>query len=167
VDGRPIRLRASLGVARYPEDATTPDKLLERAEEALHLAKTRGGNAVSVYYRERRQFIRFDLQRGPVTLRVTPAPPAEASGGDALARNISHGGVLFESAMPLAIGVEVTLQCEDGRRGARLTLPARVVRVEEIEDRPGRYEVGAAFLVEWEHQEAAILEFLRRTGAAA
>jgi diguanylate cyclase (GGDEF)-like protein len=167
VDGRPIRLRASLGVARYPEDATTPDKLLERAEEALHLAKSRGGNAVSVYYRERRQFIRFDLQRGPVTLRVTPAPPAEASGGDALARNISHGGVLFESAMPLAIGVEVTLQCEDGRRGARLTLPARVVRVEEIEDRPGRYEVGAAFLVEWEHQEAAILEFLRRTGAAA
>jgi hypothetical protein len=75
--------------------------------------------------------------------------------------------VLFESAMPLAIGVELTLQCEDGRRGARLTLPARVVRVEEIEDRPGRYEVGAAFLVEWEHQEAAILEFLRRTGAAA
>jgi diguanylate cyclase (GGDEF)-like protein len=167
VDGRPIRLRASLGVARYPEDATTPDKLLERAEEALHLAKSRGGNAVSVYYRERRQFIRFDLQRGPVTLRVTPAPPAEVPEGDALARNISHGGVLFESAMPLAIGVDVTLQCEDGRRGARLTLPARVVRVEEIEDRPGRYEVGAAFLVEWEHQEAAILEFLRRTGAAA
>jgi diguanylate cyclase (GGDEF)-like protein len=167
VDGRPIRLRASLGVARYPDDATTPDKLLERAEEALHLAKSRGGNAVSVYYRERRQFIRFDLQRGPVTLRVTPAPPAEASGEDAMARNISHGGVLFESAMPLAIGVEVTLQCEDGRRGARLTLPARVVRVEEVEDRPGRYEVGAAFLVEWEHQEAAILEFLRRTGAAA
>ena len=167
VDGRPIRLRASLGVARYPDDATTPDKLLERAEEALHLAKSRGGNAVSVYYRERRQFIRFDLQRGPVTLRVTPAPPAEASEGDAMARNISHGGVLFESAMPLAIGVEVTLQCEDGRRGARLTLPARVVRVEEVEDRPGRYEVGAAFLVEWEHQEAAILEFLRRTGAAA
>jgi diguanylate cyclase (GGDEF)-like protein len=167
VDGRPIRLRASLGVARYPEDATTPDKLLERAEEALHLAKSRGGNAVSVYYRERRQFIRFDLQRGPVTLRVTPAPPAEVPEGDSLARNISHGGVLFESAMPLAIGVEVTLQCEDGRRGARLTLPARVVRVEEIEDRPGRYEVGAAFLVEWEHQEAAILEFLRRTGAAA
>lgn len=167
VDGRPIRLRASLGVARYPEDATTADRLLERAEEALHLAKSRGGNAVSVYYRERRQFIRFDLRRGPVTLRVTPAGPSDAPAQDASARNISHGGVLFESAMPLAIGVELTLQCEDGRRGARLTLPARVVRVEEIEDRPGRYEVGAAFLVEWEHQEAAILEFLRRTGAAA
>jgi diguanylate cyclase (GGDEF)-like protein len=167
VDGRPIRLRASLGVARYPEDATTADRLLERAEEALHLAKSRGGNAVSVYYRERRQFIRFDLRRGPVTLRVTPAPPSGAPAQDGAARNVSHGGVLFESAMPLAIGVELTLQCEDGRRGARLTLPARVVRVEEIEDRPGRYEVGAAFLVEWEHQEAAILEFLRRTGAAA
>jgi hypothetical protein len=42
-----------------------------------------------------------------------------------------------------------------------------VVRVESIEERPGSFEVGAAFLVEWEHQESAILEFLRRTGAAA
>jgi hypothetical protein len=48
-----------------------------------------------------------------------------------------------------------------------MTLPARVVRVEELEETAGRYEVGAAFLVEWEHQEAEISEFLRRAGAAA
>lgn len=167
VDGRPIRLTASLGVARYPEDATTADRLVERAEEALHLAKARGGNGVSVYYRERRQFIRFDLTRGPVRLIVTPAPPAEGAPAEGRARNVSHGGLLFESDVPYAIGVTLQVVCEDGRRGARLTLPARVVRVEAIEEKPGSFEVGVAFLVEWEHQETEILEFLRRTGAAA
>lgn len=167
VDGRPIRLTASVGVARYPEDATTADRLVERAEEALHLAKARGGNGVSVYYRERRQFIRFDLKRGPVRLDVAPATPAEAPAAEGRARNVSHGGLLFESEVPYAIGVDLRIVCEDERHGARLTLPARVVRVEAIEDRPGRFEVGVAFLVEWEHQESAILEFLRRTGAAA
>jgi diguanylate cyclase (GGDEF)-like protein len=167
VDGRPIRLTASVGVARYPEDATTADRLVERAEEALHLAKARGGNGVSVYYRERRQFIRFDLKTGPVRLTVAPATPGEAPHVEERARNVSHGGLLFESDVPYAIGVDLRVVCEDGRRGARLTLPARVVRVEAIEERPGSFEVGVAFLVEWEHQESAILEFLRRTGAAA
>lgn len=167
VDGRPIRLTASLGVARYPEDATTADRLVERAEEALHLAKARGGNGVSVYYRERRQFIRFDLARGPVRLTVTPAPPSAPVPSEGRARNVSHGGLLFESDVPYAIGVELQVVCEDGRRAAKLTLPARVVRVEAIEERPGSFEVGVAFLVEWEHQESEILEFLRRTGAAA
>ena len=167
VDGRPIRLTSSVGVARYPEDATTADRLVERAEEALHLAKARGGNSVSVYYRERRQFIRFDVQRGPVRLAVSPATPAETPFAKGRARNVSHGGLLFESDVPYAIGVDLRIACEDERRGARLTLPARVVRVEAIEERPGSFEVGVAFLVEWEHQESAILEFLRRTGAAA
>ena len=168
VDGRPIGLTLSAGIARYPDDATTADRLVERAEEALHLAKSRGGNAVSVYYRERRNFIRFDLGRGPVRLHVSPAVAAGPPGaGAASPRNISRGGLLFESDVPYAMGVEVVIVCEDPERGARMTLPARVVRVEEIEDQPGRYEVGAAFLVEWEHQESEITDFLRRAGAAA
>ena len=41
------------------------------------------------------------------------------------------------------------------------------MRIEEVEEQPGRYEIGAAFLLEWEHQEAQINEFLRRGGLAA
>lgn len=168
VDGRSIGLTLSVGVARYPDDATTADRLVERAEEALHLAKARGGNAASVYYRERRNFIRFDLQRGPVRLRVTPAAAGSpAAAEQASPRNISRGGLLFESDVPYATGVEILIICEDSQRGSRMTLPARVVRVEELEEPAGRYEVGAAFLVEWEHQESEITEFLRRAGAAA
>jgi diguanylate cyclase (GGDEF)-like protein len=168
-DGRPIGLTLSLGIARYPDDATTADRLVQRAEEALHLAKARGGNGVSVYYRERRNFIRFDLGRGPVTIRVSPAahPAGERGEPERRARNISRGGLLFQSDVPYAIGVDVIVACEDDRRGARMTLPARVIRVEELEDRPGHYEIGVVFLVEWEHQESEIAEFLRRAGAAA
>jgi diguanylate cyclase (GGDEF)-like protein len=168
IDGRPIGLTLSAGIARYPEDATTADRLVERAEEALHLAKSRGGNAVSVYYRERRSFIRFDLVGGSVRLHVSPASPGAGAGGSvATPRNISRGGLLFASDVPYAMGVEVVIICEDAGRGARMTLPARVVRVEERDDQPGAYEVGAVFLVEWEHQESEIVEFLRRAGAAA
>jgi len=168
-DGRPIGLSVSLGVARYPEDATTADRLVERAEEALHLAKSRGGNAVSVYYRERRGYIRFDVARGPVRLRVTPAarPAGAVEPASQEPRNISRNGLLFESDVPFAIGVEVEILIEDSRHGARMTLPGRVVRVEEAEDRAGRFEIGAAFQVAWEHQESEITEFLRRAGAAA
>jgi diguanylate cyclase (GGDEF)-like protein len=168
-DGRPIGLSVSLGVARYPEDATTADRLVERAEEALHLAKSRGGNAVSVYYRERRSYIRFDVAKGPVRLRVAPAarPSGTVEPASQEPCNISRNGLLFESDVPFAIGVEVEILIEDSRHAARMTLPGRIVRVEEAEDRSGRFEVGAAFQVAWEHQESEITEFLRRAGAAA
>ncbi len=48
-----------------------------------------------------------------------------------------------------------------------MTLRARVVRIEEVEGQPGCFEVGAAFLLEWEHQEAQVTEFLRRGGMVA
>jgi hypothetical protein len=123
---------------------------------------------VSVYYQERRNFIRFDLARGSLSIQVTPTTPIPGEeAGQQEARNISRSGLLFASDVPFAIGVEVVILCEDERHGARMTLPARVVRVEETGEGSGRYEVGAAFLVEWEHQESEITEFLRRAGAAA
>jgi diguanylate cyclase (GGDEF)-like protein len=169
IDGRPIAMTATIGVSKYPDDATTADRLVQRAEEAMHQAKARGGNTVGVYYRERRNFIRFDVARRPVRIRVTPA--ADSPSPEATAtqepRNISRSGILFESDRPYDMRDELMIVCQDGRDGARITLRARVVRIEEIEGQPGRYEVGAAFLLEWEHQEAQVTEFLRRGGLAA
>jgi diguanylate cyclase (GGDEF)-like protein len=169
IDGRPIALTVTVGVAKYPEDATTADRLVRRAEEAMHQAKARGGNTVGVYYRERRNFIRFDMANRPVRITVTPAIE---EGGDLLGtspepRNISRSGVLFQSDRPYDIGEEIIIVCQDGRDGARVTLRARVVRIEEIESEVGKFEVGAAFLLEWEHQEAQVTEFLRRGGMVA
>jgi len=169
IDGRPISMTVTIGVAKYPEDATTADRLVQRAEEAMHQAKARGGNSVGVYYKERRNFIRFDVGRRPVRMRITPAGEEtdEEAAPSQEARNISRSGLLFDSDRPYAIGEEMVIAFQDGRDGARVTLRARVVRIEEIEGQVGRFEVGAAFLLEWEHQEAQVTEFLRRGGLVA
>ncbi|HXH28072.1 MAG TPA: diguanylate cyclase [Candidatus Polarisedimenticolia bacterium] len=168
IDGRPISLTVTIGISKYPDDATTADRLIQRAEEAMHQAKARGGNTVGVYYRERRNFIRFDMARRPVRIRVTPAgeePALEDVTPEP--RNISRSGLLFQSDKPYGIGEDLIIVCEDGRDGARVTLRARVVRIEEIEGQTGLFEVGAVFLLEWEHQEAQVTEFLRRGGLVA
>ncbi len=169
IDGRPISMTVTVGVAKYPEDATTADRLIQRAEEAMHQAKARGGNTVGVYYRERRNFIRFDMAQRPVRIAVTTASDEglDTAGTTPEPRNISRSGVLFESDRPYDIGEEIIIVCQDGRDGARVTLRARVVRIEEIEAQPGRFEVGAVFLLEWEHQETEVTEFLRRGGMVA
>ncbi|MCZ6696801.1 MAG: diguanylate cyclase [Acidobacteria bacterium] len=169
IDGRPIALTVTVGVAKYPDDATTADRLMRRAEEAMHQAKARGGNSVGVYYQERRNFIRFDMAQRTVQITVTPAVEegGEIPGPSPEPRNISRSGLLFESDRPYDIGEEIIIACQDGRDGARVTLRARVVRLEEIERQPGCFEVGAAFLLEWEHQEVQVTEFLRRGGRVA
>jgi len=169
IDGRPIAMTVTIGMAKYPEDAAIADRIMRRAEEAMHQAKARGGNVVGVYYRERRNYIRFDVSRQQVRIRVTPADPETGAPGQESHEplNISRSGLLFESDAPYTIGDEVVIVCQDGRDQARVTLRARIVRIEEIEGQPRRYEVGAAFLLEWDHQEAQVTEFLRRGGLAA
>lgn len=169
IDGRPISMTVTIGMAKYPEDGTNTDRLVRRAEEAMHQAKARGGNSVGVYYRERRNFIRFDVRGRNVQIRVTPAEPSDPGEepGPSRPRNISKSGLLFESEKPYAIGQGVVIVCQDARDLGRLTLRGRVVRIEEVESQAGRYEVGVAFVLEWQHQEAEITDFLRRGGLAA
>jgi diguanylate cyclase (GGDEF)-like protein len=42
-----VRIRASIGVAAYPADATNASDLLERADEAMYQSKHSGRNGVS------------------------------------------------------------------------------------------------------------------------
>ncbi len=168
VDGRPIGMTVTVGMAKYPEDAAIADRLVRRAEEAMHQAKARGGNCVGVYYRERRNYIRFEVSRRQVQIRIRPSGegvPVRESEQSPL--NISRSGLLFESDKPYVIGDEVTIVCQDAQAQARVTLRARIVRMEEIEREPRRFEVGAVFLLEWDHQETQVTEFLRRGGLAA
>jgi len=168
IDGRPIAMTVTIGLAQYPEDAALADHLVRRAEEAMHQAKARGANTVGVFYRERRNFIRYDLEGSQVRIRIAAAgETAGEGGGGPEPRNISRSGLLFESDGAHGIGDEVMIHCEDSRGQARITLKGRVVRVEEVEGQAGRREVGVAFLLEWEHQESQITDFLRRGGLSA
>ena len=48
-DGHPLRISASVGVARYPEHAKVVDQLLLRADAAMYGAKEDGRNRVCMY----------------------------------------------------------------------------------------------------------------------
>jgi GGDEF domain-containing protein len=46
VQGAPIRLTISIGVAVYPEHSRGRDGLLDLSDKAMYLAKSRGRNCV-------------------------------------------------------------------------------------------------------------------------
>ena len=48
-EGKILRSSASIGIARVPEDGTTMDEVLARADAAMYRAKARGGNRVEFY----------------------------------------------------------------------------------------------------------------------
>jgi diguanylate cyclase (GGDEF)-like protein/PAS domain S-box-containing protein len=48
-DGTRVAVSASVGLAVFPRDGTTPDELLRNADSAMYVAKARGGNAIEVY----------------------------------------------------------------------------------------------------------------------
>jgi diguanylate cyclase (GGDEF)-like protein/PAS domain S-box-containing protein len=50
VDGGTLEVRATIGVARYPEHGTTPDDLVEAADRALYRAKRAGGAGWAIAY---------------------------------------------------------------------------------------------------------------------
>jgi len=72
--------------------------------------------------------------------------------------------VLFESPRAFAVDREVSVICNNLRKIDQVILPARVVRVEVLEEELGgmRYEIGLAFELNWEHQVREIMEFLER-----
>lgn len=47
VDDKPIRVQASMGIAMYPDDATTVEGLLAKADAAMYTAKRQGGNRLA------------------------------------------------------------------------------------------------------------------------
>ena len=162
--GKAVRLTLSGGIAEYPSDAGVGEKLILAAAEALYQAKARGKNRVSVFFREKRDYIRFDTRRRKFSVQaLDSAAPGPAPSG-LKARNISRSGMLFESDSAYPLGQVLQIVCTSLDGGATLTVQARVVRVEELEVTPPapRYEIGVVFLFQWEQQESEIAEFLRR-----
>jgi len=49
VDGEDIRLRATIGITLFPEDGDSTEKLLQKAEQTMTLAKTRSRNRYQFY----------------------------------------------------------------------------------------------------------------------
>ncbi len=58
-----VPITASIGLATYPYDATTPRDLVHQADQALYYSKYRGRNRITVYDHLHRQGSADDLQR--------------------------------------------------------------------------------------------------------
>lgn len=133
--GRAARVTVSAGVAQFGADASTAEELLQRADHALYISKSRGKNMVTPYAVERRSFARIEAS---IVGRVSASPREQAL---FRAANASEGGLLFytDHALPISSLVDLNLTLPRRRRALRCR--AMVTRIHEV---PGarEYEVG-------------------------
>jgi len=170
--GKPVRLTVSAGIACYPEDAGTPEALLEKAARALYQAKASGKNNVQIYRPERRRYLRFELEPGRFEVEVL-SPPDRSP---VRLRNLSRNGILFVSPEPLEVGEEIEIRlagAPDAESAKSLRIRGSVVRLEQLPapeaagsdggDAPANddhYEVGVAFDLQWGDGVDDLLAFL-------
>jgi diguanylate cyclase (GGDEF)-like protein len=127
------------GVATYPEDATTAEGLIQRADEGLYRSKAAGKNRITLVQGERR--------RNP---RVPSSHRLALTGGDGLrtvarVKNVSEGGLLIRLRRALQVGATIDLET------AVHTAPAlrgQVVRVERVAGPSPSYDVGVRLLAD-------------------
>ena len=117
IDDHEIRLRATIGITLFPEDGDSTEKLLQKAEQTMTLAKTRSRNRYQFYIasvdsemRRRRELekdLREALARGQFTLVYQPQisyRDLRVVGTEALIRwhHPEHGLVPPDLFIPLA-----------------------------------------------------------------
>jgi diguanylate cyclase (GGDEF)-like protein len=124
------------GVACFPEDATSTEDLIRRADKSLYESKADGKNRITLAAGERRDSIRL-----PATL------PAHLAGGaarpaSARTANLSAHGMLLRLTRPFPVGSAVEVRIRP-RAAAPLDVVGQVVRVAPLAEATGRarYEI--------------------------
>ncbi|WP_261301255.1 putative bifunctional diguanylate cyclase/phosphodiesterase [Paenibacillus andongensis] len=117
IDGRNVFVSTSIGISLYPIDGEDPEVLLKNADQAMYLAKERGGNHYQFYEQEmsvifsRRstceQSLRTAIEHNELYLMYQPKfhlPTGKIIGVEALLRWESHelGSVSPKEFVPIA-----------------------------------------------------------------
>lgn len=125
IGDRLVAMTVSGGLATFPEDGSTAEALIDCADQALYLAKSRGRNGIVIHHSERRRAVRFPV-RPTARAEIAPAPGAALAPVRAI--NLSRTGALLagDSGDPPTGAVELTLWEES----QRWSVAGRVVRVE-------------------------------------
>lgn len=126
IAGHRVSVTLSGGIACLPEDGTTSSALIERADQALYLAKNRGRNRVVAYHEEKRAEVRFPT-REDVRVHMTGPDGTQA----AKMIDVSRTGALLETETvpPPAARVDVDVAAPPtperlGGRVARIEAPS-------------------------------------------
>jgi diguanylate cyclase (GGDEF)-like protein len=167
VNGTPLNLTVSGGIALFPEDGMTLEDLTKKAVEALYQAKAKGKNIINSYFQERRNFIRFDIMGEDFKVDVVEEGGEKRKDWESKwipePRNISKSGILLKSDKLFAIGQTLEISFVEDEKKEVFSLPGRVIRVEELEgEDSGKFEIGVAFIMEWENQEPKLLELIEK-----
>jgi two-component system cell cycle response regulator len=127
-------LTVSIGVASLPGDAQTAIDLVDRADRALYVAKSMGKNCVKPFSDERREHVRLEAV---IQGRFSAVESREHR---LITRNLSEGGLLFQSREPIGTGGVVRVQLALPPKGEPVECVARVQRVVGAR---GGFEIGA------------------------
>jgi diguanylate cyclase (GGDEF)-like protein len=123
------------GIATFPDDAGTPEELIETADKGLYRSKAEGKNRVTLAGAERRRHARI-----PFSHRVT-MQGGKAGRIAARSKNVSESGLLLSLRQPVAVGASVELLVHP-RSGETLGLQGEVVRVQAPARGHAFYDVG-------------------------
>jgi diguanylate cyclase (GGDEF)-like protein len=126
------------GVASFPDDATTFQDLVKKADLGLYRSKAAGKNRITLAKGERRRHLRVPA-REPVQVGAKGGRASAAK-----AKNVSAGGVLVSLKQPVAVGSKVSVVLKDSGAQAG-AFQGEVVRVTPGK-KVGAYDVGVRFV---------------------
>jgi len=126
IEDRPMEVTISGGLASFPQNSDNSSQLVQRADDALYLAKGAGKNIICLYKEEKRRYLRVKYQE-PVKIKELGFETSPIFSGTS--KDICIGGILFENDVALPIGsrIQVSLPIQKGKP---LLLIGTVVRVE-------------------------------------
>ncbi len=130
---RGVAVTISGGIATYPEDATSAEDLLRRADEALYRSKAAGKNRITLLGRERRHHERV------VWVQEVMVEDDKGRSAEARIKNASESGLLLSLPSLLPVGSQVRLRIRI-KGGAPRDLRGQVVRV--VGQDPDTFETG-------------------------
>jgi len=135
--GQTISFTVSGGLVSYPTEAKDATSLIRYADSAMYRAKGSGKNNISFFSRDKRRFLRIDLKQ-PMAVRELGFDECGPEKG--ASKNISLGGLLFETevAYPIGTRLQVSLSINE----APLLVIGTVVRVESFG--PSLFDIGLA-----------------------
>ncbi len=146
------KVTVSGGVATFPEDASSLEDLIRRADAALYRSKAEGKNRITLGQPDRRRHERIATEHA-ATLGPDAAPtPART-------KNVSKGGLLMSLPEPLALGSVVSLEIR-AEGAPPMALRGEVVRVDNAGERQAVYDVAVRLVGE----PGSPLALLRRPG---
>jgi diguanylate cyclase (GGDEF)-like protein len=141
-EGQNISLTISGGLASFPIDATDTEDLIKKSDIAVYKAKETGKNHIIIFSEHKRRYMRVDFI-ADIQVQIVD-PNSKIGTMNTSSKNLSAGGILFESKHPIDIDAKVQFRIPTGIADEPLVVAGDVVRIEKFSS--SRYDIGMSFL---------------------